>query len=223
MKKIIFLLVFGISIPNLKAQNSLSMVTTDSAYWFPAAVVLGSTISFPVKVKNNLATPFNDSIDIYVAVDTGAIIPSLSIIKIESVLSTTILAFDTSTYSILNVFINPSIFSEGSNTVVIWPIYPNGGSPPSDSLFNETQAFLGINYLENKPYPKTFPNPTTGIVQFNNLKKPLEEVRIYGANGKLVKIFKSVANVDITNYPPGYYFINFIFEDKLIIEKIIKK
>ncbi|MFI5203570.1 MAG: T9SS type A sorting domain-containing protein [Flavobacteriales bacterium] len=198
------------------------MVTTEPAYWFPASVTLSGTISFPVKIKNNLGTVFSDSLDIYVAVDTGAIFSNLVVVHVEPNVGDSIVGFDTIIKAVNNVYVDPLIFQEGNNTVVIWPIYPNPGGPPTDSLFNTTYAYLGIPENVRYEYPAPYPNPTEGVLSFKRLKQPIEEVRIYGPDGKHIALLTKVSTINLSNYAPGVYYLQYMHEGRMIITRIIK-
>lgn len=50
---------------------------------------------------------------------------------------------------------------------------------------------------------KFYPNPTTGIVKFENL----ETVAMYSVEGKLMQVFGEVSEIDLSEYPTGVYFL----------------
>ncbi len=71
---------------------------------------------------------------------------------------------------------------------------------------------------------KFYPNPTYGIINITGIKIPAE-VNIYSVQGKLLKTVNQVANsIDISDLPPGIYFLNISVRNKTFVRKtIIKK
>jgi hypothetical protein len=130
--------------------------------------------------------------------------------------------FDTVTLSLTNVYIDPLLFDEGNNTVVIWPIIINPGPPDPDSLTNETIAYSGIGENPAFIFPVAHPNPSNGILTFSPLKQPLEEVRIYGHDGRFVQMANRVTTLDISQLKTGIYYLQYTFEGRMIIKRIVK-
>ena len=79
------------------------------------------------------------------------------------------------------------------------------GNPPPSRLVNKDI--------------KIYPNPTTGIVVFNNLV----DVAVYNAYGKLIINKNSITKIDLSKYSNGIYNINVIFMDTKSNYKIIKQ
>jgi hypothetical protein len=199
------------------------MVTTEPAYWFPASVTIGDTVSFAVKVKNNQPTLFADSLDIYVAVDTGSIFQSLVVIHIQSSSTDSIPGNDTIIKAINDVPIDGQVFMEGNNTVVIWPIYPNPGGPTADTMVNNVYAYLGVGEEEELfIYPAPYPNPAADWIEFKQLTKPIEEVRIFNAAGMEIQVLKKVEKINVRPLLPGVYYLQYEHKGRLIISRFIK-
>ena len=72
-----------------------------------------------------------------------------------------------------------------------------------------------INSLEQEKTVKVFPNPSSGIY---NLSKFIQKARLYDINGKFLKSFRDIKEIDIRNLKNGVYI--FIIEDKNIFQKI---
>lgn len=221
MKKILVLLCLAFSVNGLKAQNNITIVTNEPAYWFPASVTMNDSVFFAVKIVNLSLVTFNDALTIQVAVDTGTVVPNFVIVASEVYPTDSIAGLDTVVRAVNYVEIDPTIFQEGNNTVVIWPMCPNQGTPP-DTMYNETFAYLGINEQPRFEYPAPYPNPTQGHITFKRLINPIEEVRIYNTQGTLVATHKKVTTLNISKYEPGVYYLQYMHKDRLIVTRIIK-
>ncbi len=90
---------------------------------------------------------------------------------------------------------------------------------------------VGLNELTKNNSIKIFPNPTEGIVEYitEDYTGTLE-INIRNIQGKLLfsestivndKLFK--ANIDLTKYPDGIYFIQLITDERSGIYKIVKQ
>ena len=72
-----------------------------------------------------------------------------------------------------------------------------------------------INSLEQEKTVKVFPNPSSGIY---NLSKFIQKARLYDINGKFLKSFRDIKEIDIRNLKNGVYIL--IIEDKNMFQKI---
>lgn len=70
---------------------------------------------------------------------------------------------------------------------------------------------------------KVFPNPTTGLIQIDNIPPPFN-CTIHDATGRLIRQFEEYPsrNIDVTEWKKGVYFITLEKDTKQFIRKIIK-
>lgn len=85
---------------------------------------------------------------------------------------------------------------------------------------------VNINEYKVSENINIYPNPTTGIINFNFLNSDVEKISILDVTGKII-IEKSVNsqtdNIDISNYANGLYLIKLQTDKELFTKKIIKK
>ncbi len=67
-----------------------------------------------------------------------------------------------------------------------------------------------------------FPNPTTGIINFEGV--PTDRIEVINVHGKILKV-ESIPNatLDISNFPSGIYFLRINVEDEVITHRVIKE
>lgn len=79
-----------------------------------------------------------------------------------------------------------------------------------------------------EPVLSVYPNPTNGFINFTLPPSALKaDIELYYSNGVLIfrqAVTNSVNTIDLTNQPPGLYFIKIISENGIIAsQKIIKQ
>jgi hypothetical protein len=116
--------------------------------------------------------------------------------------------------SICNYIKNPN------DTIMI---FENAGGCDTPGEVETACDTIGINDSQNETNPMICPNPVERLLTFcipDNTK--VTAVTIYDRIGKkVVHIETSKAPVDISGFPPGLYVVEFLIEDRVIIEKII--
>lgn len=95
-------------------------------------------------------------------------------------------------------------------------------SMANDALQYLLNSSLSYNKLINSI--ALYPNPTTGLIVFNNANLKLKQVKLISILGLVVatydtRDYKYNQELDITNYSPGLYFLQ--FDNKMV--KILKK
>ena len=117
----------------------------------------------------------------------------------------------------------------GGTTTVVWTATDAAGNAQTCSFDVTVNTSVGISDLPENGI-NIYPNPTTGIVtidftNFANFGKV--EIKITDISGKTIKNFQndSFSNfqIDITNQPPGIYFLKIETGNKISHYKIIKK
>jgi len=68
------------------------------------------------------------------------------------------------------------------------------------------------------------PNPTTGLLQVNTniIDNEIESIKILDINGRCLKSYNSLNNIDISDLPAMCYFLNIQTADEVWNERIIK-
>jgi len=82
--------------------------------------------------------------------------------------------------------------------------------------------YVSINSVTNSKL-SIYPNPSNGIVNFNNTNKNIDKIKIYDITGKLIKEFYQVENeIDISDIEAGIYIISIQTDNEIFTSKIIK-
>ncbi len=73
--------------------------------------------------------------------------------------------------------------------------------------------------------PTIYPNPTTGVVNFDNLGKSFSKIELFDAQGHLLKSRQGsqTKTIDLSNYPVGLYLLMLEFDHTKITKKIMKE
>lgn len=95
----------------------------------------------------------------------------------------------------------------------------------SEIVNKENKIAAKQNILEEKPTRlKAYPNPSQGMIQIE-IKESVQEVFISNAQGQrlieLGNLESSNQRIDLSSYPVGVYFINYVSQGKVYAEKII--
>lgn len=84
---------------------------------------------------------------------------------------------------------------------------------------------LSIDEMEEMV--SVYPNPTDGLVVFNNLQLiGVKSIVVTDAFGKLLNTTTSISNettIDLTNYSTGVYFVQIYTADQMILKKLLKE
>lgn len=72
--------------------------------------------------------------------------------------------------------------------------------------------------------PNIYPNPTEGLLNFEDINLEKYKIEIYSVSGKLNKnwVIRNSTTIDISSLHNGIYFLILRKENKLMVEKIIK-
>ncbi|TBX71321.1 T9SS type A sorting domain-containing protein [Flavobacterium silvisoli] len=91
--------------------------------------------------------------------------------------------------------------------------------------FNSGLDLNNDEFVVNKNI-RVYPNPTKGIISFNNSKFGYESVTVFNYLGQQVLIpivcFQSENTIDLSNLSNGIYFLQFTRDKEMTIKKIIK-
>jgi hypothetical protein len=78
-----------------------------------------------------------------------------------------------------------------------------------------------------------YPNPTNDIVnvQITNHNSPITQIHVFDAYGKLVGVVETrcttslqTAQIDLSRYAPGVYFVKAVADDKVVaVRKVVKR
>lgn len=95
----------------------------------------------------------------------------------------------------------------------------NGGK-----IFKYSLGYLAASEIKpEKNSVKLYPNPTSDFVNIKSDKK-VSEIKLINISGTNLKTTKATAQINISEYPPGIYFLEVVFSDNTKqVSKIIKK
>ena len=95
----------------------------------------------------------------------------------------------------------------------------------SDPSATVTFMSTGINDYALDNSVTVFPNPTTGVVQIKNGEWRMENVEVYDAYGKLLyemNVNDHTANLDLSGYAKGTYFVRVTTEKGVVTKRVVK-
>ncbi|MFT4532845.1 MAG: cyanophycinase-like exopeptidase [Saprospiraceae bacterium] len=78
---------------------------------------------------------------------------------------------------------------------------------------------------ENMDQIHIFPNPTWNNLAIEKGRKEIKKVSVFSVNGKDITETSSISNndnLDVSNLPPGIYFLKILVDEKQIVRKFIK-
>ena len=113
----------------------------------------------------------------------------------------------------------------GIYSYYVTAIYNEGESYPSNN--ERVNVGVSVKELKNDEQILIYPNPNIGIfyIEVSNIEK-LININIYNFGGKKIKCLSDRNNekisIDLALFPASIYFIELVFEDKIIMRKIIK-
>lgn len=218
MKNILFSTLFFLLGIGVNAQASFGFASS-STPGLADTVLMGSTVTYGVSVKNTGNQPFSGNYTVYVYLQDTS---NMFLISIDStnLQTPSLLAGDSAGVTITHT-IDPLKFMDGNNTVVIWPASPTTGT--TDSIirnifvitFQKTDE-LSINQLN------IYPNPVSNYL-IVRCESEVENVRILDLNGKELFITKNT-HLDLSIYAEGTYIVEVkTKEGKFLRKKIILK
>lgn len=110
-----------------------------------------------------------------------------------------------------------------------WQIYSYGGTFPEGVWFDFIipDQILGTNEVQEEVSKiSIYPNPVADKVNISSSKKEIQEVQIYDATGKQVKVFTQngkTVSFDISALPGGMYITKVLTDEGWFSQKLIKK
>ncbi|MBR6132090.1 MAG: fibronectin type III domain-containing protein [Bacteroidales bacterium] len=101
----------------------------------------------------------------------------------------------------------------------------NGLTSDPSVTANFTTLPDGINDHTLDNTVTVYPNPTTGLVQIKNGEWRMENVEVYDAYGKLLyemNVNDHTANLDLSGYAKGTYFVRVTTEKGVVTKRVVK-
>lgn len=80
-------------------------------------------------------------------------------------------------------------------------------------------ALIGINEVIYNKKPLFYPNPTTGKLNIDY--KDIQQILIFGLNGKLIAKFETSPQIDLSGIPKGLYFVKLINGEQTFLSKLV--
>ena len=65
-----------------------------------------------------------------------------------------------------------------------------------------------------------YPNPTDGEINFTS---NVERIEVMDLSGKCMRTFSNTSNINIDFLPAGFYYLRLLYQDKILIKKVIKQ
>lgn len=218
----IFLCLFSI---RAGAQGTTSSLRVAQLINFPSLPndTIYQDVSYDsilVVVVNDDSIPFQGAISVAMLADSSIFPVYLSF----SPTGVFLLPGDSITYVVSNYFFDPASFKEGNNIVVVWPV---ANVNVTDTL--ETEVYYvhatGISDVYSPAELYISPNPASNQIRIISTPEiQLEQVRIYGIDGRIIYDYKLKTNkIDINQLHPGIYYIYFYHRKGISIRKLVKQ
>lgn len=189
------------------APTALTSATTNLTFFNIKVHNVSFTDTFNNQLVLKIGVDTNGTVNTMDSVDTGPnFIPPLDSITVPSVI------FD----------VDPVMFKEGNNTVVIWPY---GTDAVTFDSLEINFTFTGVDELLANNLPvKTGPNPAGDYLFLYDPDNLLKDVRIINSQGQYVPAPYAGNMLTLTNVPRGIYILELstsrgIFSRKLIVER----
>ncbi|MBW6480609.1 MAG: T9SS type A sorting domain-containing protein [Bacteroidales bacterium] len=113
----------------------------------------------------------------------------------------------------------------GPNISVAWMVHPGIQEPYvvckyDDALFYVTENPIFIDCsinttnseeMDNYYEIKIYPNPTTGLIKFQNHSYSVKEILVYDTTGRQFFIENKIDEMDLSHLPDGFYLIKIIW------------
>ncbi len=78
----------------------------------------------------------------------------------------------------------------------------------------------GIEEWVSNSSNMVYPNPTNGVVYFNNTIQP-KEVEVYDSNGRLLQKEYGVSQLDLSSHPAGIYLLKMVSENTVSTTRVV--
>ena len=125
-----------------------------------------------------------------------------------------------------NTYTLAGLTPETSYDVQIIAYCTNGlQSDPSTTIHFTTQPD-GINDYTLDNSVTVYPNPTSGVVQIKNEEWRMKNVEVYDVYGKLLNVMSvndHTANLDLSGYAKGTYFVKVTTEKGVVTKRVVKQ
>jgi hypothetical protein len=90
------------------------------------------------------------------------------------------------------------------------------------AAYNE-DCILSTNTIAEPHTITIFPNPTKNRLSIESKELEIDRIRLFSSEGILIKEYISGVEIDVTFLSRGLYFIEFSYEEKTQVKKIIKQ
>ena len=90
------------------------------------------------------------------------------------------------------------------------------------SAFYYYQASSSVLSVVLPEFIHLYPNPTSGPINFYGLSQPLD-IALFSVHGELLKTENKVERIDISDLPPGMYFVKLSTPGSFVIRTVIRK
>ncbi|WP_210150304.1 T9SS type A sorting domain-containing protein [Chryseobacterium scophthalmum] len=155
--------------------------------------------------------------------------PYYSFDKVKFINSTTgFIADDRMVYGTIDAGVTWTLLLDNNYNFDIMTLEASGDylyiSGNGGKIFKYSLAYLAASEIKpEKNSVKVYPNPTSDFVNIKSDKK-VSEIKLIDISGKILKTVKAAAQINISEYPHGMYFLEVVFSDNTKqVSKIIKK
>ena len=219
MKKAITIISLLLCVLLSKESNAQASLGFDPNFFpnFPFARNLGDTGMFRLSLKNFSNTSFNGAITLVTQVMGGA----LSIDTSNIIPQTTIAPNDTVGYNFQENY-SSNRFAVGIDVVVIWPKSVNAVTHDSIMYVVQISDPSSVASILNENGISIYPNPfaNTFIIENRHPSNPIEQVRVFDLNGKLILSKTREEIIDLSSIPNDLYVVELFYKSGM--RKVMK-
>lgn len=223
MKKLLIVAFLPLIICLNGHSQTLQIDSALSALNIPDTVGYGSSSGYTIPVEY-LGGIYNGTVYLVAGVDSSGGLMSIDTVDSQVV---SFIGNDSIFFNVNETYDNSNGYRVGGNVVVIWPIA--AGLTALDTFQTDVYVFPNVGINDNIDLYNGFsiyPNPSKNYIHINKKdhKTHVKQVRILGVNGQIIYDEKFRPKIDISNIPPGLYFLRLILEgDEKLNYKLIKQ
>jgi len=211
MKKTLIVALLSLIIGLNGLSQTLSIDDSLSALNITDTVGYGSSSSYTIQVEY-LGGNYGGIVYLVAGVDSSGGLMSIDTVASQVVNFT---GNDSIFFNVNDTFDNGNGYRVGGNVVVIWPIA--AGLSALDTF--QTDVYVSPNVGINDDVDlyegfSVFPNPIRNFIYIEKTDQIIDvkRVRIFSVNGQIIYEEKFRPKIDISNIPPGLYFLKLLLK-----------
>jgi len=110
-------------------------------------------------------------------------------------------------------------------TTVVWTITDIANREAQCTIDVQVNAFVSTGTMQQKGI-SIYPNPTTGIINFDNTKNSIQQVKVFDLAGKTIITKVNIQQngiIDLSSFESSIYIVEFQTNNEIFITKIVKE